>query len=93
MRQPFYATKEGAGSDANKVFIRANVSRRMVMHLLSILLWYAIANKGFNGFRKYALQMGEMADYATQRIRETGFNAWKNDLGLAVVFDRLQSDG
>ena len=30
-----------------------------------------------------------MADYATERIREVGFNAWKNDLGLSVVFDRL----
>ena len=56
--------------------------------LAAILLWYAIANKGLNGLRKYALQMLEMADYATRRIRETGFNAWKNDLGLAVVFDR-----
>ena len=56
--------------------------------LAAILLWYAIATKGFNGFRKYALRMLKMADYATLRIREVGFNAWKNDLGLSVVFDR-----
>ena len=56
--------------------------------LAAILLWYAIATKGFNGFRKYALRMLKMADYATVRIREVGFNAWKNDLGLSVVFDR-----
>jgi|GEM_PF-69840 len=56
--------------------------------LAAIMLWYAIATKGFNGLRKSALQMLAMADYATQRIREVGFNAWKNDLGLSVVFDR-----
>ncbi len=56
--------------------------------LAAILLWYAIAKKGFNGLRKYALQMLEIADYATSRIQEAGFNAWKNDLGLSVVFDR-----
>ena len=56
--------------------------------LAAILLWYAIATKGFNGFRKQALHMLEVADYATQRIKATGFNAWKNDLGLSVVFDR-----
>ena len=38
MRQPFYATKEGTGSDANKVFIRANASRRMVMHSDFVLI-------------------------------------------------------
>lgn len=56
--------------------------------LAAILLWYAIATQGFNGLRKQALKMLEMADYATQRIRQAGFNAWKNDLGLSVVFDR-----
>ncbi|MDJ0702965.1 MAG: histidine decarboxylase [Leptolyngbyaceae cyanobacterium MO_188.B28] len=59
--------------------------------LAAIMLWYAIAVKGFNGFRKQALQMLEMADYATRRIQQAGFNAWKNDLGLSVVFDRPPS--
>ena len=52
--------------------------------LAAILLWYAIANKGFNGLRNYALQMLEMADYATQRIWKAGFNAWKNDLPIPI---------
>lgn len=56
--------------------------------LAAILLWYAIATKGFNGFRKQALYILEMANYATMQISEAGFNAWKNDLGLSVVFDR-----
>jgi histidine decarboxylase len=56
--------------------------------LAAILLWYAIATKGFNGFRKQALHILEMANYATMQISEAGFNAWKNDLGLSVVFDR-----
>lgn len=56
--------------------------------LAPILLWYAIATQGFQGLRQRALQMLAMADYATQRLRQAGVNAWKNDLGLAVVFDR-----
>ena len=56
--------------------------------LAAILLWYAIAARGVNGFREQALRMLDAAEYATQRIQATGFNAWKNDLGLSVVFDR-----
>jgi len=56
--------------------------------LAPILLWYAIAYRGFQGFRQQSLKMLEMADFATQRLRQAGYNAWKNDLGLAIVFDR-----
>lgn len=56
--------------------------------LAAILLWYALAKKGISGLRAQALDMLAIADYATQKIQAAGFHAWRNDLGLAVVFDR-----
>jgi len=53
-----------------------------------ILLWYNIAVNGKDGFCKMADKMLEMSEYACERLSELGYNAWKNELGLSVIFDR-----
>ncbi len=56
--------------------------------LSAILLWYAIAKRGRDGFKKRALHMLSMSEYAMEVIAAAGFHPCKSDLGLSVVFDR-----
>ena len=53
-----------------------------------ILLWYNIAVNGREGFSKMAKKMLDMSEFARKAISNIGYNAWKNDLGLSVIFDR-----
>ena len=56
--------------------------------LAPIALWYAIARTGTSGFVTLARHMLDMADYAVSVLAAAGFNPWRNELGLAVIFDR-----
>jgi histidine decarboxylase len=53
-----------------------------------LLLWYAIKEIGFNGFKKMVRGCVRMAEYAVKKFNEAGINAWKNDYAITVVFPR-----
>ncbi|MAF25072.1 histidine decarboxylase, partial [bacterium] len=53
-----------------------------------LLLWYAIKELGFNGFKKMVRGCVRMAEYAVKKFNEAGINAWKNDYAITVVFPR-----
>ena len=57
-----------------------------------VLLWYAIKENGFNGFKKLIRGCTRTADYAVKKFNEAGINAWKNDYTITVVFPRPNED-
>ena len=57
-----------------------------------VLLWYAIKENGFNGFKKLIRGCVRTADYAVKKFNEAGINAWKNDYAITVVFPRPNED-
>ncbi len=53
-----------------------------------LVLWYAIKQKGEEGFRKMVLQCLETADYAVARLKSIGVDAWRHLNSITVVFPR-----
>jgi len=53
-----------------------------------LLLWYAIRSKSRNEFKSMVQGCFEMADYAVNRMRNAGIDAWKNPCGITVIFPR-----
>ena len=53
-----------------------------------ILLWYAIKKYGFNGFKKLVRRCVRVAEYGVSKMNNAGVNAWKNDVGITIVFPR-----
>ena len=56
--------------------------------LSPLLLWYAIRKLGYQGFRELVLGCLRMADYAIERFRAAGVDAWRNNNANTVVFPR-----
>ena len=53
-----------------------------------LFLWYAFRTVGTDGFRRHVDHCFETADYAIQRLRETGRHAWRHDNSITVVLER-----
>ncbi|MSR31573.1 MAG: histidine decarboxylase [Gemmataceae bacterium] len=53
-----------------------------------LLLWYALRKAGKEGFRQWVRECFRLADYAIDRLRGLGKNAWRNEHSITVVFDR-----
>ncbi len=53
-----------------------------------IILWYAIQQRGKEGFAAEAKACIENAKYCVKRFREMGVDAWRNPLAVTVVFPR-----
>mgnify|MGYP000872784278 CR=1 FL=1 len=53
-----------------------------------LFLWYAIKKLGLDGFRQRAHRALELAAYTEHRLREIGWNAWRNPQALTVVIDK-----
>ena len=56
--------------------------------LSPLFLWSAIRKLGRSGFREMVVRCLEMADYAIERLREEGIDAWRNNNSVTVVFPR-----
>lgn len=50
-----------------------------------LFLWYAIQKHGIQGFRKRAQEGIKLADYALQRLKEIGWDSWRNSGTLTVM--------
>lgn len=53
-----------------------------------IFLWYAIERYGRAGFARLAHRCLELAQYAVDRFRAAGVDAWRNPFAITVVFPR-----
>ncbi len=53
-----------------------------------LLLWYAIRTMGVEGFRQEVAGSVERAEYAIDKFREHGIEAWRNPFAITVVFLR-----
>jgi len=53
-----------------------------------LFLWYAIKTQGGDGFRRIVAQCMATADYAIDRFRDIGVEAWRNPNSITVVFPR-----
>lgn len=53
-----------------------------------LFLWYAIRTTGREGFRRQVAGCIEMADYAIEKLKQIGLEAWRNPHALTVVFPR-----
>lgn len=53
-----------------------------------LLLWYAWQRYGMDGFRAMVTEMLAVAEYAVQRFRDSGREAWRNKNSVTVVFPR-----
>jgi histidine decarboxylase len=56
--------------------------------LTPLFLWSAIRKLGRSGFREMVVACLKMADYAIERFREEGIDAWRNNNSVTVVFPR-----
>jgi histidine decarboxylase len=56
--------------------------------LSPLFLWSAIRKLGRSGFREMAIGCMKMADYAIERFRKEGIEAWRNNNSVTVVFPR-----
>jgi histidine decarboxylase len=53
-----------------------------------LFLWYAIKQKGIEGFRQMAERCLKLADYALEQFRQNNWEAWRNTYSNTVVFKR-----
>jgi histidine decarboxylase len=51
-----------------------------------LFLWYAIKNFGIDGLKKRAIASIEMATYVEEELNKIGFEAWRNENSITVVF-------
>ena len=56
--------------------------------LSPLFLWSAIRKLGRSGLREMVVRCLKMADYAIERFREEGIDAWRNNNSVTVVFPR-----
>jgi histidine decarboxylase len=54
-----------------------------------LFLWYAIKTLGIEGLKKRAEHSLNVAQYATERLREIGIDAWRNTDSITVVIPSL----
>jgi len=53
-----------------------------------LFLWYALRTVGLDGFRQRIEYCFEIAEYAIEKLTQTGHHAWRHPNSVTVVFDR-----
>ena len=56
--------------------------------LAPLMMWYALASYGREGFRKLVAGMLDTAEYAVARFNDHGIPAWRHRNSVTVVFPR-----
>ena len=57
-----------------------------------LMMWYALRQRGLDGFREMVSGCLAVADYAVARFNDSGIPAWRNRNSVTVVFPK-PSDG
>ncbi len=57
-----------------------------------LFLWYAIKEKGVEGFAQMVCDCLKVADYAIGEFRKVNWEAWRNEFSTTVVFRRPSSE-
>ena len=57
-----------------------------------LMLWYAFARYGHEGFRELVAGMLDTAEYAVEQFNERGIPAWRHKNSVTVVFPRPPQD-
>ncbi|MCY4554966.1 MAG: histidine decarboxylase [Chloroflexi bacterium] len=60
--------------------------------LAPLMIWYAFARYGHEGFRRMVSQMLDTAEYAVGQFNERGIPAWRHRNSVTVVFPRPKDD-
>ena len=60
--------------------------------LAPLMIWYAFARHGHEGFRSIVARMLETAEYAVGQFNERGIPAWRHRNSVTVVFPRPSGD-
>ena len=53
-----------------------------------LMLWYALASYGEEGFRRVVAGMLDTAEYAVDRFNQVGIPAWRHKNSVTIVFPR-----
>ena len=53
-----------------------------------LIMWHAIKQYGFNGFKKIVNQCRRTAEWSVREFERAGIPAWKNDHAITVVFPK-----
>ncbi len=56
--------------------------------LTPLMMWYALRERGIEGFREAVAGCLEVADYAVARFNDSGMDAWRNKNSVTVVFPK-----
>ena len=56
--------------------------------LTPLILWCALKSMGIRGLRKRVENSLSLAEYTMDRLKEIGYNAWRNTNAITVVLDR-----
>lgn len=58
----------------------------------TLLLWYAIQTKGYEGFRQLVHRCLDNAEYLIYKLKTLGVSAWRNEYSITVIFPRPSQD-
>jgi len=53
-----------------------------------LFLWYAFRSRGIDGYRKTVRNCFQVADYAIEKLKSIGRDAWRHKNSVTVVFPR-----
>ena len=56
--------------------------------LTPLMMWYALRERGFEGYREAVAGCLEVAEYAVARFNDSGIPAWRNKNSVTVVFSK-----
>ena len=57
-----------------------------------LFLWHAIKKLKIDNYKHIVTQCFNTADYAIEQLNDMGYNAWRNDYSITVVFNRPSMD-
>ena len=60
--------------------------------LAPLMIWYALARHGYEGFRNIVAGMIDTAEYAVGQFNERGIAAWRHKNSVTVVFPRPRQE-
>lgn len=60
--------------------------------LAPLMIWYAFAQHGYEGFRSIVAGMLDTAEYAVGQFNERGIAAWRHKNSVTVVFPRPRQE-
>jgi histidine decarboxylase len=57
-----------------------------------LMLWYAIKQNGFNGFKRRVRKCIRVAEQGVKLFNDAGIKAWRNDYAITIVFPRPSNE-